>query len=41
MHSLATIMRKVTNRKANSEHSTHRDSQNSNAPQIRDADDTH
>jgi hypothetical protein len=41
MHSLATIMSKVTNRKANSEHSTSRDSQHSDVPQIRDTDDTH
>jgi hypothetical protein len=41
MHSLATIMSKVTNRKANSVHSTRRDSQNSDVPQIRNTDDAY
>jgi hypothetical protein len=41
MHSLATILSKLSNRKAKSEHSTLREYQHNNGAQIRNADDIH
>jgi hypothetical protein len=41
MHSPATILSKLSNRKAKSEHSTLREYQHNNGAQIRNADDIH